>query len=371
MPKRYPAHLRNSAFVKRTSTIVGKNYARLLGELKLRIRRAHVNAAINVNGEMLGLYWDLGREICRFGNSQRWERSFQDCLSLDLRAAFEGVAGLSDNDIRHIAGWFAFYSRGFSADSHLSYEEIPMPDEFRNVPWGHHITIFTRSSTHDEALYYISKTIEHNWSRSQLEIEISARRYYKECEDSEPTPPGDPDRHATLYGGLISAMLKVPYDFGLIDEKVAAENDYKDSLADSITRYLLELREGFALVGRRMELHMATGQTYFPDIIYYHARLHCYVVCQIKVKPFVPDYVAKINMYMSAVDDLLRGPDDYPTIGLLICKADYRTDVDWILDDATRLQGETEYAERAKFHIRARRQLPTSGTIRRLINTYH
>lgn len=359
-------NLRNPAFVKRDSIVGGKEYAKLLGRLKERFRRSQIKAAVKVNTEMLEFYWSMGREISQLYQSAKWGTAFFDCLSLDLKTEFPNQTGFSSANIRYTKRWFEFYNQRDiilhqpgEEFRQQAVDELEMPVEFGQVPWKHHVYIFTHSKSVAEALFYIDKTIANGWSRAELEAEIDDDLYSKEgkaitnFDEKLPAP----------YSGLAKAILKSPYNFGFVDKKIASELQLEDALAGDITRFLLELGQGFAYVGRQMELKMPGGQTFVPDMIFYHTRLKAYIVCELKVVPFIPEFAGKLNFYVSAVDELMRQDDDNPTIGLLICKSKDNTVVEWSFRGMTQPLGVAEY-KLAKF-------LPTEEELQRIIETYH
>lgn len=349
---------RKPAFVKRDSIVCGKEYAQLLGRLKERFRRSQIKAAVKVNTEMLEFYWSMGRDISQLYKSAKWGTAFFDCLSLDLKTEFPNQTGFPSANIRYTKRWYEFYNQQ-DAILHQLGEEFEMPVEFGQVPWKHHVYIFTHSKTIAEALFYIDKTIANGWSRAELEAEIDDDLYSKEgkaitnFDEKLPAP----------YSGLAKAILKSPYNFGFVDKKITSELQLEDALAGDITRFLLELGQGFAYVGRQMELKMPGGQTFVPDMIFYHTRLKAYIVCELKVVPFIPEFAGKLNFYVSAVDELMRQDDDNPTIGLLICKSKDNTVVEWSFRGMTQPLGVAEY-KLAKF-------LPTEEELQRIIDTYH
>lgn len=359
-------NLRNPAFVKRDSIVGGKEYSQLLGRLKERFRRSQIKAAVKVNTEMLEFYWSMGREISQLYQSAKWGTAFFDCLSLDLKTEFPNQTGFSSANIRYTKRWFEFYNQRDiilhqpgEEFRQQAVDELEMPVEFGQVPWKHHVYIFTHSKSVAEALFYIDKTIANGWSRAELEAEIDDDLYSKEgkaitnFDEKLPAP----------YSGLAKAILKSPYNFGFVDKKIASELQLEDALAGDITRFLLELGQGFAYVGRQMELKMPGGQTFVPDMIFYHTRLKAYIVCELKVVPFIPEFAGKLNFYVSAVDELMRQDDDNPTIGLLICKSKDNTVVEWSFRGMTQPLGVAEY-KLAKF-------LPTEEELQRIIETYH
>lgn len=312
------------AFVKRDSIVSGKEYAQLLGRLKDRFRRSQIKAAVKVNTTLLEFYWAMGREISELHKSAKYGSAFFDCLSLDLKAEFPNQTGFSATNIKYAKRWYEFYNQTNTNRQQLA-DDFEIPSDFGLIPWFHHVIIFTHSKSVAEALFYIDKTVENGWSRSELEAEIENHLYNKagkavtNFDEKLPAP----------YSNLAKAILKSPYEFGFIDKKIVSEQQLEDELAKDITRFLLELGQGFAYIGRQMELKMPGGQTFVPDMIFYHTRLKAYIVCELKVVPFIPEFAGKLNFYVSAVDELMRQDDDNPTIGLLICKSKDNTVVEW------------------------------------------
>ena len=353
------------AFVKRDTIIAGKEYAQLLSTLKERFRRSQIKAAVKVNTSMLEYYWYMGRDISRLHGAAKWGSAFFDCLSLDLKTAFPGQTGFSVTNIKYAKRWYEFYNQQNVIRQRL-VDEFEMPTDFGMVPWGHHIDIFTRSKSVEEALFYIDETIRNDWSRPELDAEIDDNLYEKQghaitnFDEKLPAP----------YSGLAKAILKSPYDFRFIDKKITTEKQLEDELATNITRFLLELGQGFAYVGRQMELKMPAGQTFIPDMIFYHTRLKSYIVCELKVVPFIPDFAGKLNFYVSAVDELMKQPDDNPTIGLLICKSKDDTVVEWSFRGMNQPLGVAEYQLKEFISEKAAKLLPSEAELQNVIDTY-
>ena len=353
------------SFVRRNPLISGEEYARLLGGLKERFRRSQIKAAVKVNTALLEFYWDMGREVSRLYEQAKYGSAFFDCLSLDLKAEFPGQPGFSATNIKYVKRWYEFYNRN-DRNSHQPGDDFEMPVEFGQVPWKHHVYIFTHSQSVAEALFYVDNTINNGWSRSELETEMSNGLYRKQSkaitnfEDKLPAP----------YSGLAVAILKSPYDFGFIDKKIASERQLEDELAGNITRFLLELGQGFAYVGRQMELKMPGGQTFIPDMIFYHTRLKCYIVCELKITEFIPEYAGKLNFYVSAVDELMRQDDDNPTVGLLICKSKDNTVVEWSFRGMSQPLSVAEYKQMESVADKAARLLPSEAELQRIVETY-
>lgn len=365
------------AFVKRDSIVSGKEYARLLGELKDRFRRSQIKAAVRVNSAMLEYYWEMGRDISRLYADAKYGSAFFDCLSLDLKAEFPDQTGFSVTNIKYTKRWYEFYNQDDANRQRVvddlntsdSQNNSPlddltkMPPDFGLIPWGHHIDIFTECKTIPEALFYIEQTIRNNWSRPELAAEMDDDLYSKHgkaiCNFNEKLP--------APYSGLAKDILKSPYDFGFIDKKITSERQLENELAANITRFLLELGSGFAYVGRQMELKMPGGQVFVPDMIFYHTRLKSFIVCELKVVPYIPDFAGKLNFYVSAVDELMRQDDDNPTIGLLICKSKDDTVVEWSLRGMNQPLGVAEYKLISE---KAAKLLPSESELGRIIDTY-
>lgn len=353
------------AFVKRDTIIAGKEYAQLLSSLKERFRTSQIKAAVKVNTSLLEFYWEMGHDISKLHEAAKWGSAFFDCLSLDLKTAFPGQSGFSVTNIKYAKRWYEFYNQDDIIRQQV-VDEFEMPEDFGIIPWGHHIAIFTRCKSVNEALFYIEETIRNSWSRAILDSEIDNDLYARRgkaitnFDEKLPAP----------YSGLAKAILKSPYDFGFIDKKVTTEKQLEEELATNITRFLLELGQGFAYVGRQMELKMPGGQTFIPDMIFYHTRLKSYIVCELKVVPFIPDFAGKLNFYVSAVDELMKQPDDNPTIGLLICKSKDDTVVEWSFRGMNRPLGVAEYQLKEFISEKAAKLLPSESELQSLIDTY-
>lgn len=348
------------AFVKRSLAVYGEEYSQLLNDLKARFRKSQIKAAVKVNTTMLEYYWSMGRDISRLHADAKWGSSFFDCLSLDLKAEFPGQTGFSAANIRYACRWYRFYNQG-DIILHQVGEEFEMPFDFGMVPWKHHVLIFTKSKSVEEALFYIEKTIENGWSRVELENNITENLYathghaITNFDAHFPAP----------YSGLAKSILKSPYDFSFAYKRFEDEKQLEDILTENITRFLLELGEGFAFVGRQKELKMPGGQIFKPDMIFYHTKLKCYICLELKVVEYIPEFAGKLNFYVSAVDELLKEDDDNPTIGLLICKSKDNTVVEWSLRGINRPLGVAEYT----LH-KISKYLPSEQEIKNLLDTY-
>ncbi len=384
------------AFIKRSPLVVGKDYAQLLANLKSHYRKSRIKAAVKVNTSMLEFYWEMGHEISILKATAKWGSAFYDCLSLDLKAEFPGQTGFSVTNIKYAKRWYEFYNQKdiirhqlgdefdkdnseirqrpvdefekVNADEILQrpVEEFQMPTDFGLVPWKHHIEIFTQTKSIEEALFYIDLTIQNGWSRNELSLAIDDGLYKKRgavitnFDHKLPAP----------YSGLAKDILKSPYNFEFISDRIQNEHQLEDALANNITRFLLELGSGFAYVGRQMELRMPRGQVFVPDMIFYHTRLKAFIVLEIKVVDYIPEFAGKLNFYVSAVDELMKQEDDNPTIGLLICKSKDDTVVEWSFRGMNQPLGVAEYQLRKDIE-KISSMLPSEKEMKNIIDTYN
>lgn len=331
------------AFVSRNGIIADKEYIKWLSEIKSRLHGSRVKAAVQVNSAMLEFYWSLGRDLVEMQVEQKYGTGVIKQLSLDLRADSPELKGLSVVNIYYMRRWYAFYKEDFSGYPEIFYQLgkiFQMPQLFARVPWRHHVEIIANCTSVSEAMFYLHKVVDENWSRSMLQRQIKARLYEAQGKALNnfaaklPLPQGD----------LAAEIFKDPYDFNFVSVKPGyGELDLEEALVGNITRFLLELGKGFAFVGRQIELQMPDGKSYFPDLIFYHTILKCYVVVELKVVDFMPEFVGKLNFYVSAADELLKQSDDNLSIGLLICKSHDKTTVEWSFRGINRPIGVASY----------------------------
>ena len=313
---------------------------------------------------MLEFYWSIGRDLVALRVEERWGAGVVKQFALDMRQAFPDITGFSDSNVKYIKRWYSFYyeqvlksqqaigqlenQKGQQVVDQMKMEEksqqaadlLEMPELFGKVPWGQHISIISKCQTLDEALFYISKVAEEGWSRSMLENKISAKLFQTQgsvVTNFEQTLPAPQDR-------LAKEILKDPYHFDFLSLKAEYdERDLEEALVANITHFLLELGKGFSFVGRQMELQMPGGQTFFPDLVFYHIPQHRYVIIELKTVKYIPEFAGKLNFYVTAADELLRGEGDNPSVGLIICKSTDKTVVDWSLKDIDKPLGVAAY----------------------------
>ncbi len=347
--------IKNPHFVSSGGAYVDESYILWIEEIKSRYKKARIKAAVKVNAEQLLFNWQLGRDLVIRKAEERWGAGVVEQVSLDMKAAFPKSKGFSTTNLWNMKKWYLFYSRKDHAEKlhqlggeiqgeekqtvtklyqlggefdevrDVVTEGVAFPLAFSFVPWRHHVDIITKCKDIDEALFYIRKTIEEGWSRQTLDNCLHAKLHKSQggaiSNFTDYLPPEQ--------SRLAQEITKDSYDFGFIAlPEDYEESDLEDELEKNITRFLLELGNGFAFLGRQKELIVA-GRTRRIDMLFYHTRLHSYVVCDPKAKTFEPEFVGKLNFYVNAVDELLKTEQDNPTIGLLICKDKNQTEVKW------------------------------------------
>ena len=327
------------SFVYRDGVLADKGYVEWLSEVKDRFSQSQVKAAIRVNTFMLEFYWSIGRDLAALRAEERWGTGIVKQFALDMRQAFPDQTGFSYTNIKYMKQWYAFYYENFTK-SHQVGGQLEMPDNFGIVPWKHHVYIISKCKTIEEALFYIDKVVTEGWSRALLEHQVEANLFLAQgsaITNFKQTLPASQSKSA-------NELLKKEYDLSFITaEEVKKEKDLENALANNITQFLLELGKGFSYVGRQMELQMPGGQVFFPDLVFYHIPQHRFVVVELKAIKFIPEFVGKLNFYVTAVDKLMKGETDNPTIGLLICKSTDKTIVEWSLQDIQKPLGVATY----------------------------
>lgn len=344
-------------FVNRDLSIPSAEYKKWIGELTKRYKQSQVKAAIKVNEGMLRFYWSLGRDIMLMKAEAKWGTSVLKNLSLDLQHEFPHSRGLSYTNLKYARQWYAFYNSS-QVNRQQLVGDLEMPEVFAYVPWGHHISIISKSESIEEAMFYIHKVVSENLSRNALNRCLDSHLY--EAVGSAHT--NFSDKLPAIQGNLAKEVLKSPYnlDFMQMQEEYS-EREFEEKLSRHITEFLLELGQGFAYVARQKELVMPSGKVYRPDMIFYHIKLRCYVVIELKVVDFEPEFAGKLNFYVSAVDELMKGADDNPTIGLLICKHKDDMTVEWAFKGVDRPLGVAEYENEI---LKAVEMLPTPEEIK-------
>ena len=337
--------------------ILDDEYREWIVSIKGRVQSSQLKAAVAVNYAMLDLYWFLGEQIIERQETARWGDGFLKQMSEDLTSEFAEMKGFSHRNLKYMRQWVKFWTAP-PAIGQQPVAQLSDPNASRlvsRIPWGHNLRILERLDNPTDALFYVQKTIENNWSRSVLTHQIESGLHLREGKAIDnfdatlPTPESD----------LARQLLRDPYNFDFLTlTKRHNERELENGLIDHLTKFLLELGAGFAFVGRQYKINV-DGDDYSVDLLFYHLRLHCYVVIELKVDKFKPEYAGKLNFYISAVDSQVRTEADGPTLGILICKSKSDIKVEYSLRDLSKPIGVSEYQITENLPDDLRSSLPT------------
>lgn len=372
---------------------VDRQYKKWVIELKSKIQSAQVKAAIAVNRELLELYWELGKEICEKQKVANWGDGLIERLAKDLSAAFPGVKGFSRTNLSYIRQWYLFYQPAIVPQvvgeldvkkgevivpqvvaEIAGIEKIPqaggqfvqqlvgqigkmqqavavlgddrekggiekVSQVVRQIPWGHNVLIINKCSDVSEALFYVRATIRNNWSRATLATQIESKLYRRQGRAIDNFSLTLPEAQSELA----KETLKNPYNFDFLTlGKEARERDLETALTMHIQKFILELGQGFAYMGRQFPLRVG-GDDFYLDLLFYHTRLRCYVIVELKADEFRPEYTGKLNFYLNVVNAQLRHPQDQRSIGILLCKTPNKVVVEYTLENISSPLGVAEY----------------------------
>jgi predicted nuclease of restriction endonuclease-like (RecB) superfamily len=319
-------------------------YISILFGLKEKIRLARQRAALAVNSVLLQVYWEIGNTILEKQNQEGWGTKIIDRLAKDLKLEFPDMNGLSVRNLKYMRAFAEAYPQFVQqavAQIHKSDNQhtIIVQQAVAQLPWGHHLAILTRLKSYKERQFYIDKTAEYGWSRDVLVHQIESGLHLRQGALSHNFNQTLPE----YQSDLTRQLFKDPYNFDfLMLSENAKERDLENALISSIKDVLLELGEGFAFMGRQYCI-MAGEKEYFIDLLFYHTRLHRYVVIELKIGDFEPEYVGKMNMYLGLIDDKLKTEKDDPAIGLILCKTKDRIIAEYALRDTSKPIGIAEY----------------------------
>ncbi|WP_100551306.1 PDDEXK nuclease domain-containing protein [Caedibacter taeniospiralis] len=333
--------LKNSTLNTSNATLIkDTDYASWLKGLKVKIRSVQVSAALAANSVLIDFYFDLGRMISE--KDSVWGSKFLEQLAKDLRREFPDIQGFSITNLKYCRLFFKYISIRPQTEDELNLglgvgeQTYPL---IRRLPWGHIKMLISKVKSDKEILFYINQTIENGWSRDTLALQIKSNLYVRQgkainnFQQTLPEPQSD----------LARQTMKDPYTFDFLTmTKPYNERDIEKQLVDHITKFLLELGKGFAFVGR--QYHLEVGESdYYLDLLFYHVKLKCYVVIELKNTKFIPEYAGKLNFYLSAVDSLLKSDTDNPTIGILVCRDKNTIETEFALRDINKPMGVSEF----------------------------
>lgn len=334
-----------------------RGYAELLADLKARIRQTRTRATLAVNRELVGLYWHIGKSIAERQRQKGWGNAIVERLAADLRREFPEAAGFSSRNIWRMRAFYLAYTDEVKKlpQPVAELNGLILPQAVAEIPWGHNAILLEKLSNPLDRLWYAQRTLEHGWSRVVLAHQIESglhRRQGRAITNFEITlPPPQSD--------LARQALKDPYIFDFMTlANDAAERELEKGLIEHIRKFLIELGVGFAFVGSQVHLPVE-GEDFYLDLLFYHLRLRCFVVIDLKMDAFKPEFAGKMNFYLAAVDNRLRHPQDNPTIGLILCKTRKKLIAEWALRNTSTPIGVSEYRIDSPLPRKFKGHLPT------------
>jgi predicted nuclease of restriction endonuclease-like (RecB) superfamily len=317
-----------SDIIKHQADLITEDYAAFLEDIKNRVANAQIKAALSVNRELVLLYWQIGREILNRQKMQGWGAKVIERLAKDLKEAFPAMKGFSRTNLLYMRSFAENYS-----------DEAFVQAVLGQITWYHNIALLDKLKNRQEREWYARETIENGWSRNILALQIQSNLYERQgkaitnFEQTLPSPQSE----------LAQNLLKDPYNFDFLGlGKKALEREVENALTEHLEKFFIELGKGFSFVGRQYHLEVG-GQDFYLDLLFYHLKLRCFIVIDLKSDAFKPEYAGKMNFYLSAVDDLLSHETDSPSIGLILCRDKNKLIVEYSLRRQTNPIGVSEY----------------------------
>ena len=315
-------------------TLIDKEYKVWISQIKKQIRGAQIKASIAVNEDMLELYWSIGKDISEKSFEKNYGSKFFEKTSSELKTTFPNAQGFSVTNLKYMKRFYKFYEP-------IRHQ---LGDEFNanifTIPWRHHIEIFTRAKSIDEALFFISKTKENGWSRAMLINMMDTKLFETRGNTINNFALTLPENESECAKEILKDEYK--FDFLSMSEKYE-EKDLHKGLEQNLIQFLLELGNGFAFVGSHVPF-VVNGDDYELDLLFYHLKLRCYIVVELKVVKFQPEFVSKLNFYCNAVNHMMKNKNDKNTIGLLICKEKNDVVAQWTVENLSEPIGISTYS---------------------------
>ena len=325
-------------------------YIDWLSELKIKSHNAQQRATLAVNNELVLLYWQIGNEILTRQEKQGWGAKVIERLAHDLRTTFPEMKGFSRTNL--------LYMRSFAEGWH---DEQIVQQLAGQLPWGHNLVLLDKLKNSEDRVWYAKKTIENNWSRNVLVMQIESKLIERQGKAITnfalrlPKPQSD----------LAIECLKDPYRFDFLSlGEEAGEREIENALVKQVTEFLLELGAGFAYVGKQVNIEVG-GDDFFIDLLFYHLKLRCYIVIELKTGDFKPEHLGQLGFYLTAVDKQMKSKQDKPTIGLLLCKTKNKIVAEYALSDKTQPMGIAEFKLLESLPANLQTQLPSIEDIER------
>lgn len=308
--------------------VIEKSYTNLLETLKKEIASARVKAHFAVNAELITLYWKIGKHILERKKAEGWGSKAVERISQDLRHEFPEMTGLSPRNLIYMQTLAKTYS---------SFEFTQQV--VAQLPWGHITYLLDKISNDDQRLWYIQKDLENGWSRSILAHHIDSKLYARQGKAITNFAQTLPEEHSDLAQEVFKSSYNL--EFLTLEEK-AKERDLEKGLIANIRDFLLELGTGFAFMGSQYKLEVE-GEEFFLDLLFYHTRLRCYTIIELKTTRFIPEYAGKMGFYLTAIDQQIKNPNDHPSIGLILCQSNKKLIVEYALQGSTKPIGVSAY----------------------------
>ena len=310
------------------ASLLPDSYQTLLTELKRRVSEARLRASLSVNRELVMLYWHIGRDVLLRQQAEGWGSKVIDRLAADMKSAFPEMKGFSPRNLK--------YMRAFAE----AWPEVEFVQEvLAQITWYHNLTLLEKLDRQEYRVWYAKATLQHGWSRHVLVHQIESAVHRRagaattNFDRTLPSPQSD----------LAQQMTRDPYTFDfLMLAEDARERELERGLLEHLRKFLLELGVGFAFVGSQFHIEVG-GKDFYIDLLFYHLKLRCFVVIDLKARAFEPEFAGKMNFYLAAADDLLRHPDDQPSIGLIICKTKDQVIAEYALRSSKAPIGVAEY----------------------------
>lgn len=375
-------------------------YRELLIAVREHIRSSHIKAALSVNSAVIHLYWNIGEMIANNQALFEGRNNYIEQLAKDIKLEFPGLTGFSKRNLFEIRRFYIFYS-SFSVQqaAALKSDSFVKPDPgeaqktqksaksrsvqqaaalipygyqaitslqqlITRVPWGHHLLILNKLKDPEQALFYLQQTIEYNWSRAVLTLQIEQNLFARQGKAFNNFKNTLPEQQALIA----QQILKDPYNFGFLTlEPQVQELDIEKQLTEHITKFLLELGKGFAFIGRQYPLQVG-DKDYRIDLLFYHIRLRSFIVIDLKTGAFEPEFTGKMNFYLSVVDDQLKQESDQPSIGIILCKGKGGIEVEYALRGINKPIGVSEFITTQALPAELKSNIPTIEEFERELN---
>lgn len=333
------------------TTELDNNYLELLQELKREISQARLRAHLSVNKEMITLYWNIGNQILIRQKQDGWGSKVIENISKDLRSEFPEMKGLSARNLVYMQTFASLYP-----DFQITQQAAAQ------IPWGHNCVIMDKLDSMEQRAWYINKTIENGWSRNVLTIQIKSDLYSRQSksinnfQNTLPSPQSD----------LAASIIKDPYNLEFLDiQGKLYERDLENKLIDQIRNFLLELGQGFAFIGNQYHIELA-DEDYYLDLVFYHVKLKCYVVIELKTGKFKPEYAGKLNFYLNLMDKRVKDESDNPTIGLILCEDKNDITVEYAIEGINKPMGISQFKLTEILPEKLKQYLPTAKELSKI-----